>query len=163
MRSMSVTIAPTGGPAAVAPQPAARESEPRFLNRELSALDFQERVLALAEDPTVPILERVKFVAIAAGHLDDLYGVRMSALRAQAASRGPARSPDGLTAAEQLGAITRRAEDLATRHAAVFAGPIRRALSRAIQIERPGSPSTIVCSSRGVSPGRQRRARWTTR
>jgi polyphosphate kinase len=107
------------------------EDRPRYLNRELSTLDFQERVLALAEDPAVPLLERAKFLAIVAGNLDELYGIRVAGLRSQAASHAQARSADGLTAAEQLDEIAKRAVDLSARHAAIFRGPIRRGLSRA--------------------------------
>ena len=103
----------------------------RYLNRELSSLDFQERVLALAEDRSVPLLERAKFLAIVAGNLDELYGIRVAGLQAQAASHLQVLSSDGLTAAEQLDAIARKAGAIASRHAAIFRGPIRRGLSRA--------------------------------
>jgi polyphosphate kinase len=123
-----MAIAPS---AAVPAVPAVREEgAARYSNRELSALDFQERVLALAEDPSVPLLERVKFLAIVAGNLDDFFGVRVAALQSQAVAHLPVRSPDGLTASEQLEAITRRVEELAPRHAAIFGGPVRRGLSR---------------------------------
>ncbi|MBA4170721.1 MAG: RNA degradosome polyphosphate kinase, partial [Chloroflexi bacterium] len=64
----------------------ATASTPRYINRELSTLDFIERVLALAADPSVPLLERVKFIAIVAGSLDELFGVRVAGLQAQAAT-----------------------------------------------------------------------------
>ncbi|MGH2358581.1 MAG: hypothetical protein ACRDGJ_11335, partial [Candidatus Limnocylindria bacterium] len=56
-------------------------SEARYLNRELSWLDFNERVLALAEDTERPLLERLKFVSIFAGNLDEFYQVRVATLR----------------------------------------------------------------------------------
>jgi polyphosphate kinase len=109
----------------------------RYINRELSALDFNERILALAEDASVPLLERVKFLAIAAGGLDELFGIRVAGLHAQVASHLPVRSPDGLTAAEQLERIASRVPDLAIRQATLFGTDLRRRLSReGIQILR---------------------------
>jgi polyphosphate kinase len=109
----------------------------RYLNRELSALDFNERIVALAEDASVPLLERVKFLAIAAGGLDELFGIRVAGLHAQVASHLPVRSPDGLTAAEQLERIASRVPDLAIRQATLFGTDLRRRLSReGIQILR---------------------------
>jgi polyphosphate kinase len=60
--------------------------ESRYLNRELSLLDFQERVLALAENPNVPILERAKFIAIIGSNLDEFFQVRVAGLREQVAA-----------------------------------------------------------------------------
>jgi polyphosphate kinase len=109
----------------------------RYINRELSALDFNERILALADDASVPLLERVKFLAIAAGGLDELFGIRVAGLHAQVASHLPVRSPDGLTAAEQLERIASRVPDLAIRQATLFGTDLRRRLSReGIQILR---------------------------
>jgi polyphosphate kinase len=76
----------------------------RLINRELSLLDFQSRVLALAENPRLPLLERVKFVAIVSQNLDEFFQVRVAGLENQAAtSRKP--GADGMTPAEQLAAI----------------------------------------------------------
>src|SRR5918994_871095 len=70
----------------------------RYLNRELSSLAFNERVLALAEDAEAPLLERVKFLAIVATNLDEFFQVRVAGLkRQQVAGVAPPRSVDGLT------------------------------------------------------------------
>src|SRR5688572_18684560 len=82
--------------------PVAAERAGRYFNRELSALDFYARILDLAEDASAPLLERVKFAAIVAGNLDEFFGVRVAGLHEQAASQLGTRSPDGMTASEQL-------------------------------------------------------------
>ncbi len=81
---------------------------PTYHNRELSVLDFQERVLALSEDPNLPILERVKFVAIVGHNLDEFFQVRVAGLREQVATRVASHSPDGMLPGEQLDAIRER-------------------------------------------------------
>ncbi len=85
------------------PEPAPAPS--RYHNRELALLDFQERVLSLAEDPNLPILERVKFVAIVAHNLDEFFQVRVAGLREQVATGVTSPSADGLLPNEQLEAI----------------------------------------------------------
>ena len=73
-----------------------------YINRELSWLDSNARVLYQAKDPRNPLLERVKFLTIFAGMLDEFFQIRVAGLRQQVHGRvGPA-SPDGRTAAEQL-------------------------------------------------------------
>ncbi|GIU85515.1 MAG: polyphosphate kinase [Acidimicrobiia bacterium] len=92
----------------------------RYLNRELSWLDFNARVLALAEDPELPLLERAKFLAIFSSNLDEFFQVRVSGLKEQLAAGVRSTSPDGLDQVEQLRAIRARVEELVTRQAAVF-------------------------------------------
>jgi polyphosphate kinase len=92
----------------------------RFLNRELSWLDFNARVLELAEDESLPLLERVKFLAIFATNLDEFYMVRIAGLKRRHSTGLTVRSPDGLTIREQIELITGRAQDLVLRHANVF-------------------------------------------
>lgn len=87
-----------------------------FINRELSWLDFNSRVLSCAEDTSLPLLERVKFLAIAAQGLDEFFQVRVAGLKEQLAAGGPATlPPDGMTVPQQLGAIRLRTVSLVTR------------------------------------------------
>jgi len=96
------------------------EGEVRYLNRELSWLEFNERVLAMADDPGVPVLERAKFVAIYSQNLDEFFQVRVAALKQQVVARSGGTSPDGLTPRDQLRAIRERVEKLQTRQERAF-------------------------------------------
>ncbi|WP_305782923.1 RNA degradosome polyphosphate kinase [Symbioplanes lichenis] len=103
--------------------------EDRFLNRELSWLDFNARVLALAEDPGTPLLERAKFLAIFASNLDEFYMVRVAGLKRRLKAGLPMRGGDRVSLRNQLEMITERAADLVTRHAACFGEEVRPKLS----------------------------------
>lgn len=90
----------------------------RFVNRELSWLEFNRRVLSLANEPSTPLLERLKFVSIFSSNLDEFFQVRVGALHDQEEAKVAVRSIDGLTATEQLGRIrTQVVELLADRDA----------------------------------------------
>ncbi|WP_018351034.1 RNA degradosome polyphosphate kinase [Longispora albida] len=89
----------------------------RFLNRELSWLDFNARVLTLAEDPSLPLLERAKFLAIFASNLDEFYMVRVAGLKRRMSMGLSVLSIDGLTPREQLERVGRRGNALVTRQA----------------------------------------------
>jgi len=102
----------------------------RYLNRELSWLEFNARVLALAEDASLPLLERLKFVAIFANNLDEFFQVRVSGLQEQVEAGVVKRSPDGRTPAEQLEGIRERAQELSIRAADVFASELVPALEK---------------------------------
>ena len=80
-------------------------AQSRFLNRELSWLDFNERILALAEDEGRPVLERARFLAIFSRNLDEFFQIRVSGLRGQLVAGVRGGSPDGMTPREQLDAI----------------------------------------------------------
>ncbi len=94
--------------------------ETRFLNRELSWLDFNARVLALAEDQARPLLERAKFLAIFASNLDEFFQVRVSGLQEQVEAGFRSRSPDGLDPAAAVRAIREQVRTLVDRQSAVF-------------------------------------------
>ncbi|MEK0431205.1 MAG: hypothetical protein RL139_1009 [Gemmatimonadota bacterium] len=91
------------------------EVTPRFLNRELSWLEFNARVLHEAEDERTPLLERLKFLAIFASNLDEFYMVRVAGLRRQLAAGVQHPSADGLSPAEQLAAIDARVREMLAR------------------------------------------------
>jgi len=92
----------------------------RFLSRELSWLAFNGRVLSLAEDAELPLLERVKFVAICAKNLDEFFQVRVAGLKAQVDAGVLSASPDGKSPSEQLQEIRLRVEELVRREERVF-------------------------------------------
>ncbi|WP_106188288.1 RNA degradosome polyphosphate kinase [Umezawaea tangerina] len=92
----------------------------RYFNRELSWLDFNARVLALAEDASQPLLERAKFLAIFASNLDEFYMVRVAGLKRRDETGLSVRSADGLTPREQLANISKRTQELVEQHARAF-------------------------------------------
>jgi polyphosphate kinase len=108
-----------------AEQPQPHPGSPgRFLNRHLSWLDFNARVLALAEDEQRPLLERCKFLAIFSSNLDEFFQVRAGGLREQLLAGVTTRSPDGRTPAEQLHAIGERVDALVARQMHLFTARI---------------------------------------
>jgi polyphosphate kinase len=104
---------------------------PLYINRELSWLDFNERVLALAEDPNRPLLERAKFLAIFSTNLDEFFQIRVSGLMEQVKAGWTSTSPDGMTPNEQLSAIRTRVQDLVHRQSRTFVGDLVGELARA--------------------------------
>jgi polyphosphate kinase len=105
--------------------------QPRFLNRELSWLEFNARVLALADDPQVPLLERVKFLAIFSSNLDEFFQVRVAALKDMVAAHLGSTSPDGRTAARQLEEISDRVGKLVSEQEAIYHDRVKPALAAA--------------------------------
>jgi polyphosphate kinase len=109
----------------------------RYLNRELSDLQFKTRVLEMAEDVSLPLLERVKFLSIVASNLDEFYMVRVAGLKRQQAAGLATLSADGLTPTQQLGIISGEVASLMERHARVFTEDVMPALqAKGIRIRR---------------------------
>jgi polyphosphate kinase len=105
--------------------PVSELPDDRYFNRELSWLDFNARVLALAEDPSQPLLERAKFLAIFASNLDEFYMVRVAGLKRRDETGLTVRSADGLTPREQLTRISARTQAISEAHARVFLDHVR--------------------------------------
>ena len=124
-----VDSAPEVPPAATSPAVDNPLPEDRYLNRELSWLDFNARVLALAADTSLPLLERAKFLAIFASNLDEFYMVRVAGLKRRDEMGLSVRSADGLSPREQLRRINERTQQIASRHAHVFLDSVRPALA----------------------------------
>ncbi|MEO8503511.1 MAG: polyphosphate kinase 1 [Acidobacteriota bacterium] len=106
----------------LAPPPASVEADDStlFLNRELSWLDFNRRVLAEAEDPSNPLLERLKFVAIFGSNLDEFFMKRVGGLKQQLAVNVSELSPDGRTPTEQLEAINAAVRPMVAAQHSIF-------------------------------------------
>ena len=131
-------VSEIGGPmydpeatAAPAPAPARPDlgDSSLYFNRELSWLEFNDRVLQLAEDESVPLLERVKFAAIYANNLDEFFMVRVAGLRDQVDAGIEARGPDGRSPSEVVTAIRERVLELGERLIAALDGRLRPALA----------------------------------
>ena len=118
---------PDFGPALV---PSGDITPDRFLDREISWLHFNARVLELAEDPDLYLLERVTFLSIFASNLDEFFMVRVAGLKRRIATGLAVPSAAGLSPVEQLEQITEAGYRLQQRHAEVFARQIRPALEK---------------------------------
>ncbi|MEO6703541.1 MAG: RNA degradosome polyphosphate kinase [Jatrophihabitantaceae bacterium] len=133
---MSETVA--AEPGSAPPQPAEPTAESqelaelpdnRFSNREMSWLNFNARVLALAEDRRQPLLERMKFLSIFASNLDEFYMVRVAGLKRRLEMGLGVRSADGLSTRENLGLVNERSRELMFRHAQCFLSDVQPGLA----------------------------------
>jgi len=104
--------------------------EDRFLDRELSWLRFNTRVLELAEDPSTPLLERARFLAIFASNLDEFFMVRVAGLKRRIAAGVAVPSPTGLMPRAVLDDIRVNSNELMKRHAALFRNELVPALAK---------------------------------
>jgi polyphosphate kinase len=132
--SFSTAAASSTAYAASSPMSAAPGDNGRptslFFNRELSWLDFNQRVLELAKDTALPLLERVKFLAIFSSNLDEFFMKRVGGLQRQKVARLAERTIDGLTAAEQLEQIHRRVREMVDQQLDIWQNELRVALAR---------------------------------
>ena len=116
-----------------------------FINRELSWLDFNDRVLQLAEDEHLPLIERLKFLAIFVTNLDEFFQIRVAGVHDQVDAHVDARGPDGLTPAEVLRGIHDTVTEQDARHA--------RAFSQVVSPELAEQGVRIVsCDESGAAP-----------
>jgi polyphosphate kinase len=113
-------------------------SDPNFfVNRELGWLEFNQRVLDQAKDPAVPLLERLKFLAIVSSNLDEFFEVRVAGLKQVLQAGSQATGPDGLTAAQQLAAIAARVRRLVADQYACWREEIQPGLAaRGVRFHR---------------------------
>ena len=117
-------------PIAIVPEPPALEDPSLYLNRELSWLEFNDRVLEEALDERNPLLERLKFIAIYTTNLDEFFMIRVAALKQQVEAEVIRRSDDGLTPAESLQAISQRLRVSLRRQMSCLGDSILPALAR---------------------------------
>jgi polyphosphate kinase len=115
--------------AAVRPKKRAAAAADRLINRELSFLDYDARVLALARDQDLPLLERVKFCSIFSQMLDEFFMIRIAGLAGQAAAGVPLRSPDGRTPLQTMREARERVLELQAEQARVWADELCPALA----------------------------------
>ncbi|MCZ4499893.1 MAG: Polyphosphate kinase [Marmoricola sp.] len=105
------------------------EYDDRFLDRELSWLRFNQRVLELAENPAIPLLERARFLAIFTSNLDEFFMVRVAGLKRRIAAGVAVKSASGLMPKEVIAQIWEEASVLMARHAQIFSGQLIPALA----------------------------------
>src|SRR5215218_9224180 len=101
-----------------------------FINRELSWLEFNRRVLEEAEDQTQPLIERVKFLTIVSSNFDEFFEIRVAGIKQQIASETSDVGPDGLTPTETFNAIQRTAHELLEKQYTLWRDEITPALAK---------------------------------
>jgi polyphosphate kinase len=119
-----------------------------YANRELSWLDFNDRVLQLAEDENVPLMERLKFLAIYTSNLDEFFMVRVAGVHSQIEARIDARGPDGLSPTQLMDEISRKVRALDARQSNEFAEVVRPELAshgiRIVSVDDSGAPAAQI-------------------
>ncbi len=116
--------------AADAPQPSRFSAPENFINRELSWLEFNRRVLEEAQDPSQPLIERVKFLTIVSSNLDEFFEIRVAGIKQQIASETSDVGPDGLTPTETFNEIQRIAHEMVAAQYALWREELLPALAR---------------------------------
>jgi polyphosphate kinase len=144
VRPVPSTIPQSVGPPGDTPKPPDAAPDLRsnalYLNRELSWLEFNGRVLAEAENEAVPLLERLKFHAIVASNLDEFFMVRVAGLKQQLTGEVGEIPPDGMTVGEQLSAISSRVHELvAAQTQALTANLLPKLAAQGILVVKPES------------------------
>src|SRR5262245_11145846 len=107
------------------------EADSKYINRELSWLEFNQRVLEEAQDESIPALERLKFLAITASNLDEFFMVRVGGLQTLTKQAGGRRDPAGMLPEEQLQAISRRTHEITRDQYTCFLNDIEPRLREA--------------------------------
>ncbi len=119
-----------------------------YINRELSWLEFNDRVLQLAEEQTLELIERVKFLAIFASNLDEFFMVRVAGVHDRIDARIDARGADGLSPTKVLEAISHKVAELDARHSREFVDVIGPLLAengiRIVSCEESGAPAHVI-------------------
>ncbi len=119
-----------------------------YINRELSWLDFNDRVLQLAEDESMPLMERLKFLAIFTTNLDEFFMVRVAGVHDQIDARIDARGPDGLSPTQVLQGIAEQVRELDRRHSREFTEVVRPELAehgiRIVSCEQSSAPASLI-------------------
>jgi polyphosphate kinase len=119
-----------------------------YINRELSWLDFNDRVLQLAEDETLPLFERLKFLAIFVTNLDEFFMIRVAGVHDQLEAHIDARGPDGMSPAQMLEGLAAKVSEQDTRHARTFSEVVRPELAshgiRIVSSEESGASTDVL-------------------
>src|ERR1700741_3078462 len=117
--------------AVVKPAPAPNLSDPKnFINRELSWLEFNRRVLEEAQDPTQPLIERVKFVTIFSSNLDEFFEIRVAGIKQQIESETSDVGPDGMSPTETFNSIRRVVNELVATQYALWNNELQPELAK---------------------------------
>src|ERR1043166_640180 len=113
-----------------APEPSRFSAPENFINRELSWLEFNRRVLEEAQDPTQPLIERVKFLTIFSSNLDEFFEIRVAGIKQQIESETSDVGPDGLSPTEIFNAIQRTAREMVAAEYSLWKEDIAPALAK---------------------------------
>src|ERR1700712_4037145 len=106
--------------ATLPPKPSRFAAPENFINRELSWIEFNRRVLEEAQDPTQPLIERVKFLTIVSSNFDEFFEIRVAGIKQQIESETSDVGPDGLSPTDTFNAIQRTVHELVTAQYALW-------------------------------------------